>query len=273
MTEDMPLDERFGFGKNWLSYSQLVDEKRLARAEETLRTMFGVADLTDKTFLDIGSGSGLFSLAARRLGAHVTSIDFDPNSVACTTAMRDAHFPKKEQWEIRQGSVLDKQLMDSLPDFDFVYSWGVLHHTGSMWDAIDNASQRVGADGSFFIAIYNDQGRISKNWLKVKKRYNSVPGWRKRMMIWRYLIQFWWNTVIRDIFKYGSPTYTWRHYDSERGMDAYHDMVDWIGGYPFEVAKPEEITDFCLERGFELRKMKTCGGGLGCNEFVFVKVA
>jgi 2-polyprenyl-3-methyl-5-hydroxy-6-metoxy-1,4-benzoquinol methylase len=271
--QDMPLDERFGFGKNWLSYAELLDETRIARAEETLRSMLGCETLAGKTFLDIGSGSGLFSLAARRLGAQVLSFDFDPNSVQCTTMLREKWFPADTQWEIRQGSVLDETLMNSLPLFDVVYSWGVLHHTGMMWKAIDNASHRVKPDGLFFIAIYNDQGRISRKWLKVKERYNRVPDWRKRLMAWRYLVQIWWKTVARDTVKHKDPTYTWRNYQSERGMDVYHDLIDWIGGYPFEVAKPEEITEYCVERGFELRRMKTCGGGLGCNEFVFWKRA
>lgn len=270
--EDMPLDQRFGFGKNWLSYIALLDETRIARAEKSLREMLGLETLQGLTFLDIGCGSGLFSLAARRLGATVQGIDFDPNSVRAAELLREKWFPGDEQWTIRQGSALDAVMMGSLDKFDIVYSWGVLHHTGQMWKAIDTAAGRVKSGGTFFIAIYNDQGRISRNWLTTKQRYNKASNLRKRMMIYRHLTQFWWKTVIRDVVKFGSPTHTWRNYQSERGMDVYHDMVDWIGGYPFEVAKPEEIMDFCLERGFELRRMKTCGGGLGCNEFVFYKV-
>ncbi len=268
---DMPLDERFGFGKNWLSYIELLDEPRIARAEQSLREMLGEDSLEGLTFLDIGCGSGLFSLAARRLGAAVTGMDFDPNSVRAAELLREKWFPDDDNWTIRQGSVLDEEMMSDLGEFDIVYSWGVLHHTGQMWMAIDSASKRVKSGGKFFIAIYNDQGRISRNWLTTKQKYNKASDFRKRVMIYRHLAQFWWKTVIRDVFKFGSPTHTWRNYQSERGMDVYHDMVDWIGGYPFEVAKPEEITDFCLQRGLALTRMKTCGGGLGCNEFVFRK--
>jgi 2-polyprenyl-6-hydroxyphenyl methylase/3-demethylubiquinone-9 3-methyltransferase len=54
-------------------------------------------------------------------------------------------------------------------------------------------------------------------------------------------------------------------------MSRWHDLVDWVGGYPFEVAAPEFVFDFYRERGFSLIQMKTCGGGLGCNQFVLVK--
>jgi 2-polyprenyl-6-hydroxyphenyl methylase/3-demethylubiquinone-9 3-methyltransferase len=54
-------------------------------------------------------------------------------------------------------------------------------------------------------------------------------------------------------------------------MSVWYDLVDWVGGYPFEVAKPEEVFDFYRKRGFELSRLKTSGGGLGCNEFVFIR--
>lgn len=268
-TVDMPLDERFGFGQNWSNYLRLLDEDRIRRARETLQEMIGRADFTGLSFLDIGCGSGLFSLAARQLGARVVSMDFDPNSVGCAKALRGKFFPDDAQWEIHQGSVLDGGFMQSLGEHDIVYSWGVLHHTGHMWQAIDNAAARVKPGGVFFIAIYNDQGRVSRQWLAVKKRYNASGPFVKNLMIRWFIVQFWWKTILRDLVKFGNPLHSWKNYRSERGMDVYHDMVDWIGGYPFEVAKPEEILDFGVQRGFALKRMKTCGGGLGCNEFVF----
>jgi hypothetical protein len=63
----------------------------------------------------------------------------------------------------------------------------------------------------------------------------------------------------------------WTDYKSSRGMSRWHDLVDWVGGYPFEVARPEAVLDFVRERGFTLERLTTCGGKLGCNEYVFVR--
>jgi 2-polyprenyl-6-hydroxyphenyl methylase/3-demethylubiquinone-9 3-methyltransferase len=62
---------------------------------------------------------------------------------------------------------------------------------------------------------------------------------------------------------------SWTQYKKSRGMSRWHDIVDWIGGYPFEVAKPEEVFDFLHARGYRLERLATCGGSLGCNQYVF----
>lgn len=267
---DMPLEERFGFGKNWTSYIQLMDDSRIHMAMETLKIWFGLDSFEGKTFVDLGCGSGLFSLAARKLGARVTSIDFDPNSVRCAETLREKFFPQDEDnWKTMQGSVLDESFMESLGTHDLVYSWGVLHHTGHMWTALANAVARVEPGGRTVIAIYNDQGVISDRWRSLKQRYCEGSDFRRRWIIGTQLIKLWGKTFLRDLVKKGNPLHTWKNYDSVRGMDAYHDLVDWVGGYPFEVAKPEHIIDFYQDRGFRLKKLKSCGGGLGCNEFAF----
>ena len=57
--------------------------------------------------------------------------------------------------------------------------------------------------------------------------------------------------------------------ENERGMNRWRDVVDWVGGFPFEVASPERVFDFYRARGFELERLITCRGGHGCNSFVF----
>jgi 2-polyprenyl-6-hydroxyphenyl methylase/3-demethylubiquinone-9 3-methyltransferase len=131
---------RFRFGANWTRFLAVLDEARIADAETSLRAMLAVADLRDRRFLDIGCGSGLFSLAARRLGAQVHSFDFDLQSVACAQELKRRYFPQDSAWRVEQGSVLDSQYIRQLGKFDIVYSWGVLHHTGSMWIAIEMRS-------------------------------------------------------------------------------------------------------------------------------------
>ncbi len=265
--------ERFEFGKNWSRFLAVLDDARITRAEESLKAMLEVEDLEGKSFLDIGSGSGLFSLAARRLGARVHSFDYDPHSVACTTELRRRYFAGDDRWQIEEGSALDADYVKSLGRFDVVYSWGVLHHTGEMWKALDNARWPVAPGGKLFVAIYNDQGSRSRRWLWVKRTYNDLPRFLRPPFALVSIAPQETKAMLRSLatLKLGEYVRTWTRYDTNRGMSRWRDIVDWVGGYPYEVAKPEEIFDFYRARGFRLMKMKCGGVGLGCNEFVFVK--
>lgn len=254
--------KRFGFGANWSNYLKLVDETRIREAEASLRDMLGIESMADQRFLDVGSGSGLFSLAARHLGAQAYSFDFDPKSVACTEGLRQRFFRDDEAWNVRQGSVLDREYLSNLGQFDYVYSWGVLHHTGAMWQALENVVTLVKPGGKLFIAIYNDQGWLSHYWKWVKRVYNfGVLGRVVAVLAHApYLLGVRW--AVRKI-KGGVRV--------DRGMSLWYDMLDWLGGYPFETAKPSEITDFFKAAGFSVGATKTCGRRHGCNEFVFQK--
>lgn len=126
----------------------MLDDDRVRLAESSLREMLGVKNMEGKRFLDIGSGSGLFSLAARRMGAKVHSFDYDPQSVACTAELRRRFFPDDSDWVVAQGSALDTRYLSTLGIFDIVYSWGVLHHTDAMWLGIENAINRVAGGGN-----------------------------------------------------------------------------------------------------------------------------
>ena len=263
---------RFKFGKNWVEFLNNVGETQIAEAERSLKESLQVETLAGKTFLDIGSGSGLFSLAATRLKAkRVYSFDYDLQCVACTQALKQRYFPAVPHWVIEQGSALDKNYLDSLSQFDVVYAWGVLHHTGDMWRALENAIIPVKKKGGIlFISIYNDQGKLSQWWREIKRTYNILPASLRFLILYPVLILQWGRTTLSDFLR-GKPFDTWRTYSKKRGMSAWYDIVDWAGGYPFEVAKPEQIFDFYSSRGFELKRLKTMGGHSGCNEYVFMR--
>jgi len=229
-------DIRFPFGKNWSRFLQYLNEDRIEVAKQSLQHMLGRNDLSGLRFIDVGSGSGLFSLAARMLGAHVYSIDYDPFSVSCTQYLRQQYYPDDPHWHISQGSILDAQLVNSLGQFDIVYSWGVLHHTGDMWKAFSLVDCLVKPDGGIlFLSIYNDQGALSRFWKWEKRNYNRYA-WFKYFAILGYCSLFISYRFLRDVLSLRNPFLYYKNYARKRGMSWFHDMKDWLGGYPFEVA-------------------------------------
>lgn len=269
--EEVRIGERFGFGANWASFLSRLDDSRIERAENSLKDMLGSDRLDGQRFLDAGSGSGLFSLAARNLGADIVSFDFDPQSVSCTAELRRRYCDDDAAWRVERGSVLDSEFLGTLGSFDIVYSWGVLHHTGAMWQALANVGGLVRPGGLLFISIYNDQGAASQRWTKVKRAYVRAPRLGKAAILAFSLIPLWGPAAFRKLVSGKLKSLSPSTQTVPRGMDPWHDAKDWVGGYPFEVAKPEQIFQFYRDRGFELRRMKTCGGSLGCNEYVFEK--
>lgn len=252
---------RFRFGQNWRKFLRTVDAETVGAAARSLQDLLNLSSLEGSRFLDIGAGSGLFSLAAARLGAEVHSFDADDDCVQCVRKLRSS-FEAPEKWRIEQASVLDEDYIMALDKSDVVYAWGVLHHTGRMWQALENAATPVKPGGKLVVAIYNDQGWRSRYWGFVKSWYN-------RSTILKYLliaVHAPYFVVLRYLVRKLSGKGK-----LERGMSLWYDMLDWLGGYPFEVAIPEDIVSFYVSRKFALTKLRTCGGRSGCNEYVFVR--
>ncbi len=258
--------KRFEFGKNWQRFLSVINDERIEEAEASLERMLD-CELDGKRFLDIGCGSGLFSLAARRLGATVCSFDYDPKSVACATELRRRYYPDDPDWRVEEGSVLDEAYVRSLGQFDVVYSWGVLHHTGEMWRALEHVCIPVANSGRLFIAIYNDQRYKSNLWRWVKKRYCSGPV-GKVITVALVFPYFFFVRLALDVIQFKNPLRSYIDYKKTRGMSMMHDWVDWLGGYPYEVAKAEELFEFYRDRRFQLVKLKTTNSA-GNNEFLF----
>lgn len=264
--EEVKNGQRFEFGRNWQSFLSSLTDERIKIAETSIKEMLKVEDLTGKTVLDIGSGSGLFSLAARNLGAKIHSFDYDPESVACTRELRSRYFPDDPNWIVEKGSVLDADFLKSCGNFDLIYSWGVLHHTGNMWLAIENAASLAKKNSTLFIAIYNNQDGRSKVWGKIKKLYCSgIIG--KTVTSAIFIPYFFSKTLISSILRNKNE---FAAYKKNRGMSITHDWFDWLGGYPFEVATVEEIFQFLHPKGFELKNIRNTNHS-GTNQFVFVK--
>lgn len=263
---------RFAFGDNWERFLQQLTPQRIESAAQSLDDTLGGLPLAGKRFLDIGSGSGLFSLAAHRAGAVVTSFDDDPQSVACTNRLRQQFAGNSDRWTVHRGSVLDADFIGSLGTFDVVYSWGVLHHTGDLWRALDQACRAVADDGWLAIALYHDQGGASRRWAAVKRFYQALPA--PLQPLWVATVaggQELKSAVARLASGRNPLPFTdWRQKSRDRGMSVWHDWVDWVGGWPFQIASPDAVINPLIDRGWALKRLKTVGHGWGCNEYLFV---
>ncbi len=247
-----------------------LNPARFAIAKSSLQDFLGLSDFKGKTFLDIGCGSGLFSYAAYELGAtKVVSIDVDPFSVKCTEYLKQKA-GNPGNWQVLHASILDQKFLAGLGKYDIAYAWGSLHHTGDMWQAIKNSANLVADGGMFQLAIYNKaNGRWGSNfWLKMKKFYNQSPVFLRKILEYSYMAKL----MAYFISRGRNPAKIIRDFKNKRGMSWKHDIIDWLGGYPYEFATAEEISSFMKKNfaEFSLANTKTTDG-LGNNQFVFKK--
>lgn len=259
------MAKMFDFGKNWEEYSlNAADATALADAEISLRSLLDADSLRGKSFLDLGSGSGLFSIAAARLGAGpVLGMDVNPKCIDVAEANTKRFLGDAAPPEFREGSVLDAAAMEKTDRFGIVYAWGSLHHTGRMYDAIRNAAGRVAEGGTFALAIYN-RNVTSPVWKGIKWTYNAAPGILRALMVY-----FFAGVIYAAKF-----AVTRRNpMEKQRGMKFFYDVVDWVGGYPYEYASRDEIERFVEGLGFRTKKFVPAEVPTGCNEFVFEKTA
>ncbi len=265
------VSTHFQFGKNWENYSKSITDELIDSSQQCLEQLVDKKDLEGKTFLDIGCGSGLHSLAALRMGAsYVESVDFDPLSVKTTKSTLGKYWDS-DNYKVYQGNILT-DFNKAERKFDVVYSWGVLHHTGAMWEAIENASNLVGENGFLVIAIYN-KTKFCEMWKKIKKKYTESGAVIRYLMLRVYTGL----CFMRVLLKGKNPIKHLKEYKSLRGMSWWYDRIDWLGGFPYESASESEIFNFVEKLGFKKIKNQntTPSFGLlstGCGEYVFKKL-
>jgi 2-polyprenyl-6-hydroxyphenyl methylase/3-demethylubiquinone-9 3-methyltransferase len=263
---------RFNFGDNWQSYAAGMTPEKIAEAEAGLRRLLGRERLDGLRMVDIGCGSGVHALAALRMGARVTAIDIDPQSVATTRKMLETYAPPGAAWDVGLRSVLDTGTPDGAP-FDIVYSWGVLHHTGRMWEAMDRAADMAAPGATIAVALYK-KTPLCGFWRVEKAFYSRLPGWARPVLTAPYAAAL----LAAQILMGRNPLKYIKNYQSQRGMDFWHDVIDWLGGYPYESASPAEVADWAARRGLTPRLTANTAParglgilGTGCAEYVFTR--
>lgn len=269
-------ETHFAFGQNWAAYAEKVTDAEIAEAERGLTRLLGTDRLDGQRFLDIGCGSGLHALAALRLGAReVVAVDLDPDSVATTRALLERHAPQGPAFHVAEVSVFDLH-PDAMGTFDIVYSWGVLHHTGDMERAVRCAAAMVGTGGRFVFALYRRIWMdVFWRWEKRWYAHASPQAQRRARAIFVVLYRLGIAATGRSFTRYVND------YRSNRGMDFYHDVHDWMGGWPYESILPAEVDRQMSALGFVAERVQTRQGrwwgrdtglfGSGCDEYVYAR--
>jgi SAM-dependent methyltransferase len=267
--ELMKLKSHFPFGQNWASYAEKIGEQELTAANEGLRRLLGGSNLEGKRLLDVGRGSGVHSLAALELGAsEVVAVDLDPESVK-TARMLLAKFAPNAHYRVEELSVFDLD-PNILGKFDIVYSWGVLHHTGDLDLALRKAGAMLDERGEFVFALYR-RTLMCPFW-RVEKRWYSRASKSSQRIAQKAFSTF----FVLALWATGKD---YAKYRTRRGMDPYHDLHDWLGGYPYESMSSREIEHLMSEmklthvRSFVRKGFSHKLGlfGSGNDEYVFAK--
>jgi 2-polyprenyl-3-methyl-5-hydroxy-6-metoxy-1,4-benzoquinol methylase len=260
----MTEEPRFKFGKNWQNFLESISDEQLRNASSALSNLLDAESLEDESFLDAGCGSGIVSLAARQLGAErIHSFDYDKDSVEATRTLHSSS-TSADDWTVEQGSLTDADYLSKLGRFDTVYSWGVIHHTGAMWQVAESLPSLINPGGRLVVAIYNDQGTLSSLWRIIKKVYVKSPSPVQLAIAGVYFLLASTARIAKNLITLHSFRRT-----RSRGMSGWHDAVDWVGGYPFQVASRKQVTDFFESKGFTTEKVLSVGSRQGCNQFVF----
>ncbi len=257
---------QFDFGKNWKAFSrEALTSVKIDQAKADFMHLLDGVPLKGKTFLDIGFGQGLSILLARYYGAKVVGNDINPT---CRDALALTAKALKTTTDIRicMGSILDTSVCDLVrkesPDergFDIVHSWGVLHHTGNLKKALETAMSLVTQEGYCVLALYNTHW-TSWIWRIIKWTYCKSP-----KCIQKFLVALLYPVIMiaKAIVTRQDP------FKQSRGMDFYFDVVDWVGGYPYEYMTVDECKAVFKKANFECIRVIEATVPTGCNQFVF----
>ena len=275
-SSEIKRGKRFRFGNNWENFvDNNLDDKSIKEAISCTKKILDESgiNIKDKRIIDIGCGSGLFSLVALELGAKfVMSFDFDPDSVNCTNFLLKSRNFDQEKYKCIEGSILEDSFIKDLGKYDLVYSWGVLHHTGNLFKALKNASSLVNEDGLIFISLY--QKTIFDPFWKIEKKFFSSSSKSIQLFICKA-----WMLVLRFLYTIKGKSFNKvvSNYFMNRGMNFYNDVYDWLGGYPYEGIDTKECVKYFKNIGFKNKLLKKRSKFFaitsGCNEYIFSKIS
>lgn len=260
---------QFDFGQNWKEYSEnVLDNTRLNQARIAFDELTHDISFEGKTFVDIGFGQGMSLIIATEKAEKTVGCDINPKCDQVLKANQKVFSKSTKEIPTVVGSILEPKVVEAIlaknndEKYDIVHSWGVLHHTGDMMAAVKHATSLVKPNGYFILAIYNRHWS-SLPWLFIKWAYCKSPKFIQKLFIGIFYPIIW---LAKFLVTGKNPNI------KERGMDFYYDVVDWVGGYPYEYASIDEMNIIMKNFGFKCLKSVSPPTPTGCNEFVYQKI-
>jgi 2-polyprenyl-6-hydroxyphenyl methylase/3-demethylubiquinone-9 3-methyltransferase len=272
--ERFDVETHFDFGQNWADFAEHINDRKVALADEGFYKLIPQDYLKGKTILDIGCGSGLHALSALRGGAaYVTGIDIDPVAVKTAKKVIEKIWSGKNYSYVAHNILSPKAHPDLQDSYDIVYSWGVLHHTGDLWAAVEKAASMVKPGGVFVLALYK-KSPMCNAWKVEKKFYTGLPSWARTVFDYFYAGAY----LLGKLAQGENPLEYIKGYEQERGMRFMNDVRDWLGGYPYESASPADVREKVEAFGFQTEVVYNAAPprlrglfGCGCAEYVFTR--
>ncbi len=156
-----------------------LSARHFAHSDRPFGRIIPFDQIAGSKVLEVGCGMGLHTELMARAGAQVTAIDISPKSVAATRARLAL---KGVAADVRE---LDAETLDLRDEFDFIWSWGVIHHSSRTGRVLRNLYEALKPGGQLRFMVYSLDGMQS--YAVIASRY-LLGFWRGRSLdelLWR----------------------------------------------------------------------------------------
>lgn len=131
-------------------------EKRRQTLEPFIKDLVKFNQWRNKKVLEIGCGIGIDTAEFARVGAEISAIDISSHSIELARKRLDFYSL------LADINIGDAEHLDFSENyFDFVYSWGVLHHTPDIKKAVSEVFRVLKPGGEFCAMLYHKKSLVA----------------------------------------------------------------------------------------------------------------
>ncbi|MFQ6107920.1 MAG: class I SAM-dependent methyltransferase [Candidatus Aminicenantales bacterium] len=216
---------------------------------------FDPEEVLNKSVLDAGCGTGVFSIIFARMGAlSVVGIDISKRSLE--RAQRQADQLGLQNATFQKVNMLRLPFTDAC--FDIVWSWGSVHHTADPFGCLAELIRVLKPGGSLLVAVYRRTG-LTFLHETLRKGLIRLPS--------KYWIPF--SRFLSLVAAPGISLFKKRD-KSRKGEKLEQLLFDWFFVPIRHSYLPEEIKSFLVKRGLVIKKYLPFSGRFNStSNFIF----